>query len=377
MFFTDVIGQEKFKSLLIKSVREQKISHAQLFAGEEGYGGLPLAIAISQYILCENRQESESCGVCPSCIQMKKLIHPDLHFVFPVVSGKTIQKPVSDDFIEEWRNAIIENPYLSASKWLTKLGVDNKQGLIYTQESNSILKKLNLKSFESEFKIMIIWQPEKMHNSCSNKLLKIIEEPPPKTIFLLVSKEPAQLLPTILSRIQMFRLNPIEPLTLLETLRREAGISEKEVQNYSRLAQGSYSRAKEMMESTEEWNTNFEKFKNWMRLCYSRNINGLIEWVELVNRDGREKNKSFLAYSLRMIRENFLLNIYPEKQSEFLRMTEDENVFSEKFSVFIKEENIASLSQLINDAITDISLNAYTKTVMLDLSLKIIPLIRK
>ena len=132
MFFTDIIGQEKFKSLLIRSVRDQKISHAQLFAGEEGYGGLPLAVAFAQFILCDNRQESESCGVCPSCLQIQKLIHPDLHFVFPVVSGKTNLKPVSDDFIEEWRNAFVEDPYLSASKWLTKIGVDNKPGLIFT-----------------------------------------------------------------------------------------------------------------------------------------------------------------------------------------------------------------------------------------------------
>lgn len=376
MFFSDVIGQEKVKSHLIQSVRDQKVSHAQLFTGDEGYGGLPLAVAFSQYILCENREKTEPCGVCPSCLQMQKLIHPDLHFVFPVVSGKSIKKPISDDFIEIWRNAFLEDPYMSASKWLGKLGVDNKQGLIYTQESNSILRKLNLKSFESEFKIMIIWQPERMHNSCSNKLLKIIEEPPPKTIFLLVSKEPAQLLPTILSRVQMIRLSPINDNTLITYFREESGRGEKEVRNFVCLAEGSYTRAKEIIEAEEDLHFNLDKFKNWMRLCYSKNIPGLIEWVEGFSREGREKNKSFLTYSLEMMRENFLLNVFPEHQKKLVRLTDEENTFSEKFSSFIKEGNINSFSKLINGAIIDIRMNAYTKTVMLDLSLKVSQLIR-
>ena len=180
MFFKDVVGQEEIKKRLIRSVKEERISHAQLFSGSEGTGKLALAMAYAQYISCSNRGENDSCGSCPSCHKYQKMAHPDLHFVFPVFKPKNIKNPVSDDFIKKWRTMVLENPYFNLSQWLNYIEAGNSQGLIYERESDSIFRKLNLKSFESEFKTMIIWLPEKMHPYCSNKLLKLIEEPPNK-----------------------------------------------------------------------------------------------------------------------------------------------------------------------------------------------------
>jgi DNA polymerase III subunit delta' len=203
MFFKDVIGQQKIKERLIHSVKEQRISHALMFTGPEGTGKLALALAFAQYVSCRNRDENDSCGECPACRKYQKLAHPDLHFVFPVFPTKTIKKPVSDDFLPKWREMIHKTPYFTLSQWLGFIENENAQGFIYERESDSIMRKLNLKSFESEYKVMIIWLPEKMHAACSNKLLKLIEEPPSKTLFLLITEDEESVISTIRSRTQL------------------------------------------------------------------------------------------------------------------------------------------------------------------------------
>lgn len=190
MQFKDIIGLNSVKKQFIQTVKENRVSHAQLLIGPEGVGKLPLAIAFAQYVSCLDKKEDDSCGQCSSCKKYQKLIHPDLHFVFPVVKGKGITNPVSDNFIENWRKQFETDPYFDLSDWYQSIGVDNAQGLIYSGESNEIIRKLSLKTYEAEYKVMIIWLPEKMHRTCANKLLKMIEEPPSKTLFIMVSEEP-------------------------------------------------------------------------------------------------------------------------------------------------------------------------------------------
>ena len=377
MRFSEVIGQNKIKEKIIQTVREERVSHAQMLSGEEGFGGLPLAIAFSQFILCEDRKENDSCGECPSCQKTSKLIHPDLHFVFPVTATKTNSKPVSDDFITEWREALIEDPYLSTNRWYNYLGLENKQGMIYTHESENLIKKLSLKTFEAEYKVMVIWQPERMNPTCSNKLLKIIEEPPPKTLFLMVSLLPEQLLPTLLSRLQRINIPGIENDILVDFLQNRHDLPLRELRKVAKLANGSITRATEFIRSVDDYSTIFTLFKKWMRLCYKNNIPGILEWVDEVSNLGREKKKLFLIYSLRMIRENFLLNSMSNYKDRLVRLSENEEDFSNKFFPFIHEKNIFRLTEEINKTIADIEANAYSKTVFLDLSFQIMGLIKK
>jgi len=206
MNFSQIPGQQELIGKLIRSVREERVSHAQLFTGPEGCGSLALALAYARYVSCENRTDHDSCGTCKSCVKYEKMIHPDLHFVFPVIRNKKDSEPVSDSFLPEWREFVKKSPFFTINSWLDSIEVGNAQGLIFSSEAAEIIKKLSLKTFESDFKIMIIWLPEKMHPSAANKLLKLIEEPPDRTLFLLVSDEPDKVLPTILSRCQLVRL---------------------------------------------------------------------------------------------------------------------------------------------------------------------------
>lgn len=377
MLFKKIIGQEQVKNKLIQTVTEQRVSHALMFTGEVGFGGLPLAIAYAQYLLCESRNETDSCGECPSCQKVAKLIHPDLHFVFPVTTIKSNLKPISDNFLPEWREEVIEDPYLSSERWYKSIGIEDKQGMIYTHESEEIIKKLSLKTFEAEYKVMIIWQPERMNPTCSNKLLKILEEPPPKTLFLLVSAFPALIIPTLLSRVQMIRIQGIFDESLSEALHKKLNLPEIEISNAVKLAGGNYIKALEFIHSNEDRNYYFDLFKNWMRLCFKKDVPGILEWVEDVSKLGREKKKAFLNYALGLIRENFLWNKMPDHKDQFVKLPEEEDIFSKNFSPFISEENIFKLSKLINSAIFDIEANAYPKTVFLDTSIQVMGLIGK
>ena len=218
MLFSEIVGQENLKDQLVRTVRENRISHARMFLGPEGSGCLPLAIAYSQYVNCTDRGENEPCGKCLSCVKFKKLAHPDLHFVFPVVKPGGGKAAVSDMFIKEWREAVIANPYITYNQWLEVMGGDNKQGGIFVDESKEILNKLSFKTYEADYKIMIIWLAEKMNQQTANKLLKILEEPPEKTLFLLIAESADQILPTILSRTQITRIPKIDTQSLVDYL---------------------------------------------------------------------------------------------------------------------------------------------------------------
>ncbi len=375
MLFRNVIGQQTIKNKLIQTVKENRISHAQLFAGPEGSGNLPLAIAYAQYISCLDKQEDDACGKCASCLKYEKLIHPDLHFVYPVVKTKSVPKdPLSKDFIDSWRSFIIENPYANPAQWYEYIGVENKQGSIYRNESYEIIKTLNLKTFESEYKIMIIWMPESMNHFAANKLLKIIEEPPTNTIFLLVSEKPDLLLTTISSRTQMVKVPRIDAKSIADILEKDYDMDEKSRWKIAHLAEGNFQKAKELIKSDDVEQEQFEKFKQMMRLCYAANVPEILKWVEDIVKGGREKQKSFLLYSLRMIRENFMLN---QNQKKLTHMTDEEEQFSSKFSLYIHQKNIYPIYEEINHAYHHVGMNAYSKLVIFDLCIKLIKLLRQ
>lgn len=375
MNFSQIPGQKDLISKLVKSVHEGKVSHAQLFAGPEGCGGYALALAYARFINCESRGETDSCGVCKSCLKYDKLIHPDLHFVFPVVKGKKSTEPVSDTYIAEWRSITSASPFFTLTNWLETLETGNAQGMIYTSEASEIIKKLNLKSFESDFKIMIIWLPEKMHQTPANKLLKLIEEPPEKTIFLLVSEEPDKIIPTIISRCQMVKIPKFTASDISKYLVDKYGINPEKASDFARVSNGNICRAAELCAGEEAFHENLERFRQLMRLAYKRDVLSLISWAEEIASTGREAQKSFTLFSLRLLRENFMLTM-EQAGNNLVFLSGEEASFSEKFHAFINQNNVHPLAGEFNLAYSHVEANGNAKIIFLDLSLKIARLIR-
>ena len=375
MRFTDIIGQQKTKQRLIQSVKENRIAHAQLFLGPEGIGNLLLAIAYAQYINCMAPTDDDACGSCASCSKFQKLIHPDLHFVFPVATTKSITKdPVSDDFISQWRNLLLQTPYFNLLQWYETIEVENKQGIISKNESQNIIRKLSLKTFEAEYKVMIIWMPERMNIIAANKLLKMIEEPPEKTVFLLVSENSGMMLQTILSRTQLVKIPKIDPEDMLVHFKAENIYSQQQITDAVRLADGNQVRALRVLQSDEENAFNLDRFMSLMRLCYNKDVLALLQWAESLNGIGRERQKNFLGYALRMIRENFMLNC---NVKPLALLTQKELEFSSRFFPFINSQNVYQIVDELNKAQYHIESNGNDKIIFLDVSLKLIKLIRK
>lgn len=377
MNFSRIPGHQEIIDRLLRSVREGRVSHAQLFTGPEGCGSLALALAFAQYVSCENRQETDSCGTCKSCTKYEKMIHPDLHYVFPVIKKKNSNdEPVSDDYLPWWREFIQQSPFRGITDWFCKIGSEESgQGTIYTAESTEIIRKLSLKPFESDFKIMIIWLPERMNPTSANKLLKLIEEPPDKTLFLLVSDEPDKILPTILSRCQLVKIPAFKSDEIKSYLRSTYGTTENEASKVSLLARGSLLKAICIVEKDESASQYLDNFRTLMRHAWKRDVVSLIEWSEKNASAGRESQKNFLEYSLRLLRENLMLSLKQVK-NELVFLSDEEASFSEKFHPFINPENCKSLAEEFNIAAMHIEGNGYAKLVFLDLALKVTRLIR-
>lgn len=375
MNFSQFPGQKETISRLIRSVKEERVSHAQLFSGPEGCGSLPLALAYAKYVSCENRSDNDSCGTCKSCVKHEKMIHPDLHFVFPVIKNKKESEPVSDSFIQEWREFIRKSPFFTLNNWLDSIEVGNAQGMIFASEAGEIIRKLNLKTFESDFKIMIIWLPEKMHPSAANKLLKMIEEPPDKTLFLLVSDEPDKILPTIISRCQLVRIPAFRTDEISKYLMSAFSADEKKTAETARVSNGNIIRAAELLANEDSSMVNLDFFKKLMRFAWKRDIISLINWSEEIAQTGRESQKSFILYSLRIIRENLMLSM-DQLRNRLVFLAGEEASFSENFHPFIKEDNVYSLTDEFSLAHAHIEANGNARIVFLDLGLKIAKLIR-
>ena len=374
MFFRDVIGQDITKKRLIQEVNEGRIPHAQVICGAEGAGKLPLALAYARYISCTNRGLEDACGVCPSCVKFNKLVHPDLHFMFPIIKNAKTKKEVCDDYIAEWRQFVISSPYFNLNHWLNEIQAENSQALIYAKESDEILRKLSLKSSEGGFKISIIWLPERMHQVCANKLLKLLEEPPEKTIFLLVSENPEMILPTILSRTQRLNIPKIDASCIANTLQQKYGIQELDSYSIAHTANGNFIKALEAIHLNEEKQLFFDLFVSLMRLSYQRKIREMKLWSEQVSAMGREKQKNLLEYCQLMIRENFIFNL---KQKELTYMTANEENFASRFSPFVNERNIIGIMNELSIAQQHIEQNVNAKMVFFDFSLKMIVLLKQ
>ena len=382
MRFADIIGQEDIKQRLRLSVQEGRIPHAQLLYGQAGTGKLQLAIAYAQYIACEHRSETDSCGVCPSCMQYKRLQHPDLHFAFPIFKEKTNRESVCDDFVQQFRETILSKGYFSQNDWYATIGAENKQGMIYEAESSEILRKLSLKAFGNGYKTMIIWLPEKMNAACANKLLKIIEEPPEKTLFLLVSEEPERLLPTILSRTQQLKVPNLDEQTIAIHLRQyDEELTAAEAVSIAHIANGSWLRALKTLQANEEQTANLEMFtalfRNAWMVGVKKNYNALTElrdWSAKMAATGREQQKNFLIYAQQQIRENYIRNL---SMPELNYQTTAESTFSQKFAPFVNERNVEELMMQFDKAQQQIEQNGNAKIVFFDLCLQTIVLVKR
>ena len=371
MLFKDIIGQEEAKERLIREAKEGKIAHARLFCGNEGVGKLPLAIAYAQYLSCEHPTDNDSCGVCPNCVKYKKLIHPDLHFVFPVIKKKN-KDTISDDYLQEWREILNSSPYFNLNMWLKEMGAENQQAQIYVKESDEIIRKLNLKSSQGGYKVMIMWLPEKMNVECSNKLLKLLEEPPTQTIFILISEEPDMLLPTIQSRVQRFNIHAIDKEKIAETLCLNYGLEPNDAKNIAHRCQGNFLKALETIHLNEDNQFYFDEFVSLMRLAYQRKIREIKQWSDNIAAIGRERQKNFLAYIQRMLRESFIYNFHTPDISY---LSGEEQKFSSRFSPFINEGNVISIMEELSIAEQHIGQNVNAKMVFFDLALKMIVLL--
>lgn len=374
MKFGDIVGQDAIKKQLLASAHEGFIPHAQLFCGPEGIGKFPLALAYAQYLNCEHPLPDDACGTCPSCVKYNHLTHPDLHFVFPIVKKSAKKNEVCDDYITEWRSFVNDRPYFNLNQWLSHIDAENSQGLIYAKESDEIIRKLNMKIYEARYKVMIIWLPEKMHESCANKLLKIIEEPSPNTLFLLVSDSPDNIINTIQSRCQRINIHGIDDRDISEALTKKYMLEPSTADNVAHLACGSYVKALDIISLNEENKYLFNLFVQMMRSSYARDIKQIKQIGNDLAAIGRERQKNFLMYAQRMIREYFVSNFH---NPQMVYLNQDENNFGVRFAPFINERNIVDFMDELSLAERHIEQNVNAKIVFFDLCLKITMLLKR
>ena len=375
MLFNQIIGQEHIKKHLQKSAENGRIPHAQLFVGKEGCGTLPMAIAYAQFLLCNLSDDVDTCN-----IKCNKLQHPDLHFAFPVTTSDSVKKhAVSDLFLEDWREFIATQPYGSLFNWLQHIGVENKQGLIGVDESEAVVKKLKLKSYEGGFKVMIIWMAEKMNIAAANKLLKLIEEPPNKTVFLLITENEEQIINTIRSRCQALHFPALSEQDIANSLIVNNQVADNEAAKIAHQAEGNYNKALHLLQNDssdlifEEW------FIAWIRTAFRAKgdasvVQQLISWSDTISKTGRETQKRFLDYCLQFFRQALLMNY----KSDHLVFMETESGFDlSKFAPFVHSGNILEIEKELNDAMYHIERNGNAKIILLDLSMKLTRFLHK
>ncbi|WOC41018.1 DNA polymerase III subunit delta' [Polaribacter sp. HL-MS24] len=375
MLFNQIIGQDHIKNHLRTSAENGRIPHAQLFIGKEGSGTLPMAIAYAQFLLCHFSDSPEACA-----LKCNKLQHPDLHFAFPVTTNESVKKhPISNLFLEDWRHFVKEQPYASLFNWLRHIGVENKQGNIGVEEAQDIVKKLQLKSYEGGFKVMIIWMAEKMNIAAANKLLKLIEEPPQKTVFLLITENEEQIINTITSRCQALHFPVLAEQDISKALVEHEQCTENEAAKIAHQAEGNYNKALHLMHHDDADVVFEEWFVTWIRTAFKAKGNAsvvqqLIFWSDTIAKTGRETQKRFLEYCLQFFRQALLLNY----QSENLVFMETKTGFDlSKFAPFVHAGNILEIEKELNDAIYHIERNGNAKIILLDLSMKLTRFLHK
>jgi DNA polymerase III subunit delta' len=375
MLFKEIIGNNSVKKQLIEAVRNNRISHAQLFSGKSGSAKLALALAYAQFLNCENRTTVDSCGTCSSCLKFNNLSHPDLHLVIPVLKTKEVQNPVSDHFIGNWRDFITNNYYGSLNGWIDSFGTENKtgqQGTIYKDEAINIHKKLSLKNYEAEYRIVLIWMPERMNLEVSNKLLKLFEEPPKGTIFLLITENTNQLLPTIISRLQSIKIADFTAEDIVNHFSEQA-LSLEKAKQLRNLTNADLGKITQILED-KEWELDlFSDFSVWMRLTYKMDVQGISKWVDNLSLKGRKQQNLFLSYAIKMVRESLIYNFASDT---LLKTNENEFAFLTKFSPFIHEENSVMITEKLEESIKAINRNANAKILFFELSLQMVKFLR-
>ncbi len=378
MKFSDVIGQEEIKQRLRRMVSEDRVPHAMMFCGPQGSGKMALAVAFASYLLCRDRTDGDSCGACRQCAMTGKLAHPDLHFSYPVIrpSGTGSEhKMSSDDFADEWRRMLSQGVYFTMDQWLAEMNAANQQALMGVGESDLLIRKLSLKSSQGGYKVVIIWLPERMNAECANKMLKLLEEPPAETVFVMVCEEPEKLIETIRSRAQRIDVRRIDDASIERALVERRGIDTDAAHRLARAANGSWLTALEELDADNEKRQFLDLFISLMRLAYMRKIKDLRKWSETAAALGREKQRRMLAYFMRLVRENFMYNFH---NPQLCYMTRDEENFARNFAPYINEANVIEMSELMNRAMRDIGQNANAKIVLFDMATHIIvSLIRK
>lgn len=384
MLFSEIIGHNSVKNRLIRTVLENRVSHAQLFLGPEGSEKLALALAYGQFIACQHKNMkpddasllADSCGQCPSCIKYQKLAHPDLHFIYPVAATKKItSKPVSENFLPEWRQALIEsNYYLNLNEWYEYLGIENKQARIGVDDANQILRTLSLKSFESEYTVIIIWMVEKLFHAAAPKLLKILEEPPDKTLFILVTENHDQILNTIISRTQLVKLYAHPDDEMHQYLEKFYTLSNDRINQIINHSEGSYKKAFDLIDDSEKDDFNYTHFREMMLYSYNNNLLKMREKLTQIADIGRERLKQLLNYGLHITR---LCLLYDLNTASLIRSEGQEYEFVSKFSKFVNRNNAAQIMELLSQAINHIERNGNAKIILLDLMLKTAQVIKK
>jgi len=380
--FKHITGQYEVKHRLIQTVKENRVSHAQLFYGPEGSRKLAMAIAYAQFINCKNRSfdpqspnGGDACGKCLSCIKYDKLIHPDLHFIFPVATTKKVEKkPVSKDFLKTWREVLIGNDFrLNLNDWYKVAGFEKKQGIINAEDCSEILHTLSYKSYESEFKVMIIWMADRLYYAAAPKILKILEEPPEKSLFILITENPEKIINTILSRTQTVRFPKLRDEDITRELTEKNSCPPDDAGRIVPLADGNLTRAVKIFLKDEDELFYLEKFVQWMRLCYQNDLAKTMEFVGEMGKLGREKQKNFLAYSERIVRNALLLNY---NNPQLARLNREEHDFMARFGRFINHTNILNFTEELEKAQLHIERNANPGILFMDLSMTITILLR-
>ena len=373
MTFHEVIGQEEVRERLLQMVREDRLPHAVMLCGPEGVGKKALATAFACYLLGNPEDTGNTEGTeKPEHPMLKKLEHPDLHFTYPTIKLPSMgsdHMPVSDDFAREWHELMMRGPYFSMDEWMTAMGAENQQAIITAGESDELVRKLSLKSSQGGYKVSIVWLPERMNIACANKLLKLIEEPPSQTVFIMVCEEPDRLLETIRSRVQSIDVKRVPVETIAKALAERRGIDESQAMRIARLANGSWLKALQELQVGTENEQFLDLFMSLMRLSYQRNVKELRKWSDIMAAFGREKQRRFLDFFLRMIRENFMYNF---QKSDLCYMTQKEEAFARNFARFIGEGNVMGLYDLASRANRDIGQNANAKIVFFDFALQVI-----
>lgn len=381
MQFDKVIGQSEAKQRLRQLVDEKRIPHALMFTGPEGSGKMALALAFASFLLGERWDGvsvlTNDAAITNAEAMLAKWQHPDLHFSYPCIKPKgagSDHKVTSDDYAAEWRQLLAGGPYFTMEQWMSLMKAENQQAVIYEAESDRLMRKLNIKSTMGGNKVSLIWLPERMNLTCANKLLKLLEEPPQQTIFLLVSEHPELLLETIRSRVQRFDIHRIADEDIERALVEGRGIESDDARRVARTAAGNWLLAMRELNADDENKQFFDLFVMLMRQAYKRDVKALKGWSDAIATFGREKQRRYITYMLRMVRENFMYNFH---NPELIYMTKDEEAFAKNFARFINERNVLPMQQRLQKMMRDIGQNANGKIQFFDMALEMIIYLRQ